>query len=71
MLKIKNFFSLLVFLCGVSIFAQTTQQYYLEIKEGHELGTVQKTTNSDQTLTLDMNNQDFASVLNTSTIYEF
>lgn len=44
----------------VYIYSQGLDYYYLEIKEGHELGEIQKTVNTDQTLTLSMQNTDLA-----------
>lgn len=51
--------------------AQNTKDYYLEIKQGYELGTIQQITNPDQTLNISLTNQDFANVLNNSGIYTF
>src|SRR5690606_3778868 len=55
----------------VYIYSQDLDYYYLEIKEGHELGEIQKTVNADQTLTLSMENTAFAAALNEKPIYVF
>lgn len=51
--------------------AQNTKDYYLEIKSGYELGSVQLSTNPDQTLAFNMANQSLASILNSTGIYTF
>jgi hypothetical protein len=55
----------------VYIYSQDLDYYYLEIKEGHELGEIQKTVNTDQTLTLSMQNTVLATVINEKPIYAF
>jgi hypothetical protein len=51
--------------------AQNRQDYYVSIKPEFALGTIQKTTNSDETLTLSMNNTGFATFLNAKPVYYF
>lgn len=53
------------------LYSQDLDYYYLEIKEGYELGEIQKTVNTDQTLTLSMQNTAFAVALNEKPIYNF
>lgn len=62
---------LIIFLTSLCLFSQTNDYYYLEIKSGYELGNVQTTTKTDQTLNFSMTNESFASVLNTKPIYLF
>ncbi len=50
---------------------QDLDYYYLEIKEGYELGEIQKTVNTDQTLTLSMQNTELAAALNAKPIFTF
>jgi len=52
-------------------FSQNTEDYFILIKETHGLGTVQKTINTDQTLNISINNENFASVLNSMSTYKF
>ncbi len=49
---------IVLFLPFVYIYSQDLDHYYVEIKEGFELGEIQKTINADQTLTLSMQNTD-------------
>lgn len=53
------------------MYAQDTVQYFLEIKEGHELGTVSKTNNPDNTLQLSMANASLATLLNSKSLTKF
>ncbi|WP_347373836.1 S8 family serine peptidase [Aequorivita sp. Q41] len=53
------------------LLAQNTQDYYLEIKEGFELGEIQKTINPNQTVNLTMANMALANELNTKQIFSF
>ena len=53
------------------IYSQTKEVHYIEIKEGYNLATINKTVNADETITLSMNNTDFANVLNNKPIYSF
>ncbi len=55
----------------VYIYSQDLDSYYLEIKEGYELGEIQKIVNADQTLTLTMQNIGFASALNAKPVFTF
>jgi len=56
---------------SLSMASQNTQDYFLKIKEGHDLGIIQKTVKADQTLTLSMANTNFANFLNAKPIYKF
>lgn len=56
-------------LCSSIFHAQNKVEYYLEIKDGYDLGAIQKTTNTDQTLAFTMANQNFANTLSNSDIY--
>lgn len=67
----KLAYSIVLFLCFSYIYSQELDYYYLEIKEGYELGEIQKTVNTDQTLALSMQNTDFASLLNSKQLYSF
>lgn len=67
----KLAFCIVFLLQFVYIYSQDLDYYYLEIKEGYELGEIQKTVNTDQTLTLSMQNTDLASALNAKPIYTF
>jgi len=51
--------------------AQQTTHYFLEIKEGYELGTITKTVNPDQTFTLSMANTALANSLNNKDLTKF
>ena len=56
---------------ATTMFAQNFNNYYIEIKDGYELGVITKTTNPDQTLTLSMANTSLATLLNAKSMYEF
>ncbi|WP_114491456.1 S8 family serine peptidase [Candidatus Ulvibacter alkanivorans] len=62
--------SILQLIC-IGTFAQSVQGYYVVEKVGHSLNPIQKTINTDQTLTLDMENNDLESFLNSKPIYQF
>jgi len=72
MIKIKRvlLFLIIFSLQSISFYAQN-DEYILEVKEGFELGSIQTTTNVNQTLTFTMTNTSFAESLNTNSIYEF
>lgn len=53
------------------IIGQNTKDYFLKIKQGHDLGVIQKTLNNDCTLTLSMNNSSFANLINQKLLYKF
>jgi subtilisin family serine protease len=55
----------------VYIYSQDLDYYYLEINEGYELGEIQKTVNTDQTLTLYIENTALAAALNEKPVYNF
>lgn len=61
----------MAFFSSLFVKGQNSEEYYLEIKPGYELGNIQKMVNPDQTLTLIMGNQDFANVLNNNKVYTF
>lgn len=53
------------------IIGQNTKDYFLKIKQGHDLGIIQKTLNNDSTLTLSINNSSFANLINQKPLYKF
>ncbi|WP_313112012.1 S8 family serine peptidase [Aequorivita sediminis] len=53
------------------IIGQNTKDYFLKIKQGHDLGVIQKTLNNDSTLTLSINNSSFANLINQKPSYKF
>ena len=61
----------MILLSNSYLMAQSTQDYFLKIKQGHDLGAIQKTTNIDSTLTLSFANSDLKNILNSKTIYKF
>ena len=66
-----SFLLCIFFMTGLVLHAQDKTQYFIEIKEGYELGTITKTVNADSTLTLSISNQSLATVLNTKQLTEF
>ena len=42
----------LILLTNTTLIGQNTQDYFLKIKQGYDLGIIQKTLNNDSTLTL-------------------
>lgn len=61
---------IVLFLFNISTtFAQSTERHLIEIKEGSELKTLQVSVNSDQTITVYMDNTALANALNTYTLY--
>ena len=52
------------------IIGQNTQDYFLKIKKGYDLGVIQKTLNNDSTLTLSMNNSSLANLINQKPLYK-
>lgn len=70
--SLKKLYIFVMFLfCFFNFNAQNQQDYYLEIKSGHELGTVDKTNNMDGTLSFSMDNTSFASFLSSKYLYSF
>jgi hypothetical protein len=68
----KKIILLLTLLVSIPyIYSQELDYYYVEFKEGHVPQQLQKTLNSDQTLTLSMQNTGLASALNAKPIYTF
>lgn len=63
-------FSLLLYSMSVVI-AQEKRQFYLEIKEGYELGNIKVQSKNDKSLQLSMNNKGFESFINSKSVYEF
>ncbi len=55
----------------VYIYSQDLDYYYVEFKEGHVPQNIQKTVNTDQTLTLTMDNTNLAAALNEKPIFTF
>ena len=66
-----TFFLLLFFINSTTIFAQDYDYYYLEVKEGYDLGEVSKTITPDQTLILSMGNTEIATILNQKVVFDF
>ena len=63
---------IVLFLFNISTtFAQSTERHLIEIKEGSELKNLQVSVNSDQTITVYMDNTALANALNTYTLYSF
>lgn len=64
---------ILFFLCFISIssFSQNKQDYYLEIKQGINLGTIQKTVNADETISISSNSSSFSNFINSKEVYNF
>jgi subtilisin family serine protease len=60
-----------LFLINYNVFSQERQSYYLRIAENTNLGNIQKTVNTDETLTLSTANVAFSSFLNSKNLYEF
>lgn len=56
-----------------SIFAlgQNTKDYYIEINDSIDLGTIQKTVNQDQTISITTQVASFTSFINTKQVYAF
>lgn len=68
----KNSVLLIAFIMTFTcLFSQNRQDYYVSIKPEFALGTIQKTTNPDETLTFSMNNTGFATFLNEKPVYYF
>lgn len=51
--------------------AQEKRQFYLEIKEGYELGSIEVQSKSDNSLQLSMNNKSFEIFINSKQVYDF
>jgi subtilisin family serine protease len=63
--------TVMLFLFPNKILSQDKQSYYIRINENVNLGTIQKTVNADETLTLSTANTSFSNFLNNKGIYEF
>ncbi|WP_139855578.1 S8 family serine peptidase [Aequorivita sinensis] len=61
----------LILLTNTTLIGQNTQDYFLKIKQGYDLGVIQKTIKPDSTLSLSMTNSSFAAVMNQKPIYKF
>jgi len=53
------------------VFSQNRQDYYVVAKSGFSLMPLQQTTNQDETLTLDFENNNFESYINSKPVYYF
>ncbi|CAM3261712.1 Thermophilic serine proteinase [Aequorivita lipolytica] len=62
---------IIVAFSSVLLTAQNTAEYYLEIKTGYDLGTIQKTNNIDGTITITTNINNFSNFVNTKEVYHF
>lgn len=67
----KNYFIFLMLFLLSNFYGQELDSYYFEVKEGYELGDIQKTTKTDGTLTLSFSNTALANALNSKPIYSF
>ena len=54
-----------------TICAQNKKGYYIELKPNVSLGTIQKTVNSDQTLSITTAINDFSALVNSRNVYTF
>ncbi|MAP54303.1 S8 family serine peptidase [Altibacter sp.] len=62
----------LLFICSINVvFTQNQQSYYIELKDGYDLGGIQRTTHSDGTISITTNINDFSSIINAKTVYSF
>jgi hypothetical protein len=53
------------------MYSQNRQDYYIEIKEGTNLGTIKQIINPDSTITLTTNVAGFSNFINSKTVYGF
>ncbi|GGD82069.1 S8 family serine peptidase [Planktosalinus lacus] len=67
----KLAFCIVLLLPFVYIYSQDLDYYYVEFKEGDVPQNIQKTVNTDQTLTLSMDNSNLAAAFNQKPIYTF
>jgi subtilisin family serine protease len=67
----KIYFVFLMLLSFSNFYGQELDSYYFEVKEGYELGDIQKITKTDGTLTLSFSNTALANALNSKPIYSF
>lgn len=61
---------LLLFLTSTSIFSQNAKDYWLEFEEDQSIGSITQTRNSDQTLTIQINNTSLEDFLNNQNLYK-
>lgn len=62
---------IVLFIPLVYLYSQDLDYYYIEFKDGFEPQNLQTTVNTDQTLTLSMQNTDLAAALNEKPMYVF
>jgi subtilisin family serine protease len=53
------------------LYSQNRQDYYVEFEQDINLGTIQKTINPDETITITTNSNDFSSFISSKSPYEF
>lgn len=62
---------LIVLLTSLYLFGQNKQTYYLELRQGLDLEIIQKVVNSDETITIATNHNNFSTFINSKVVYEF
>lgn len=62
---------ILFLFCSFFLNAQVLKEYYLEIKTGYNLGEIQKTINSDGSISITTNLNDFSNFVNNKEVYDF
>jgi hypothetical protein len=60
-----------VFLCSTIMFSQNRKGYYIEMKPNVDLGTINKTVNPDQTISITTAINSFSNLVNSKNVYEF
>ncbi len=69
--SLKKVFFIIFALYSFVVFSQNRKKYYIEIKEGVDLGIIQRTINPDETIIITTNDIDFSSLINSKPTYEF
>ncbi len=69
--SLKKIFFIVFALFSFAVFSQNRQDYYVVAKSGFSLMPLQQTTNQDETLTLDFENNNFESYINSKPVYYF
>ncbi len=60
---------LIVFLTNLCLFSQNRQDYYVVVKPNYSLEPIQRITNSDETLTLDLQDNNLEAFFNSKPIF--
>lgn len=60
---------LIIFLTNLSLFSQNRQDYYVVVKPNYSLEPNQRTVNQDQTLTLDLQDNNLETFFNSKPVY--